>query len=163
MSNYIVTDTELTSIANTIRTKSGQSGSLNFPNGFISGINSISGGGSSWEDITTSCTLYGADIDKVIDWSVISNGNIVFIYMTGNQEVAAANIYLMLPSTYAPDIENNAYFLPIYIMPDGVIQTLSDVLIWEEYSGISFENLMTETGDNPWAVFGGFGCAVRAD
>lgn len=46
MSNYIVTDTELTSIADTIRTKSGQSGSLSFPSGFVSGINSISGGGS---------------------------------------------------------------------------------------------------------------------
>ena len=47
MSNYLVTDTELTSIADTIRTKSGQSGSLSFPTGFIDGINSISGGGDS--------------------------------------------------------------------------------------------------------------------
>lgn len=44
MSNYLVTDTELTSIADTIRTKSGQSGSLTFPNGFVDGINSISCG-----------------------------------------------------------------------------------------------------------------------
>lgn len=47
MSNYIVTDTELTSIANTIRTKGGTNGNLTFPNGFNSAINNISGGGSS--------------------------------------------------------------------------------------------------------------------
>jgi len=44
MSNYIVTDTELTSIANAVRTKSGSNSSLQFPTGFVSEIQSISTG-----------------------------------------------------------------------------------------------------------------------
>lgn len=61
MSNYLVTDTELTSIADTIRTKSGQSGSLSFPTGFISGIESISSGGSELLITITGDTLYTMD------------------------------------------------------------------------------------------------------
>lgn len=44
MSDYLVTDTELTSIANAIRTKGGTSANLSFPTGFVSAINAISGG-----------------------------------------------------------------------------------------------------------------------
>ena len=44
MSDYLTTDTELQSIANAIRTKSGVSGSLVYPTGFISAIESISTG-----------------------------------------------------------------------------------------------------------------------
>lgn len=53
MSNYLVTDTELTSVANAIRTKGETSSPLSFPSGFISAINDISGGGgtSQWEEI----------------------------------------------------------------------------------------------------------------
>ena len=46
MANYIATDAELTSVANKIRSKTGSSASLEWPDGFVSGINSISGGGS---------------------------------------------------------------------------------------------------------------------
>ena len=62
MSNYIVTDSELTSVANAIRTKGGTNGSLVFPGGFTSAINAISGGGSS--DFTTAevtITITGFD------------------------------------------------------------------------------------------------------
>lgn len=46
--DYLVTNTELTDIADAIRIKAEISGSLIFPNGFISAINNIpSGGGSS--------------------------------------------------------------------------------------------------------------------
>ena len=41
MANYIVNDTDLTSVANAIRTKSGTSGQLAFPSGFVSAVNSI--------------------------------------------------------------------------------------------------------------------------
>lgn len=44
MANYTVTDLELTSIANAIRTKGGTSTSLAFPSEFISAINDISTG-----------------------------------------------------------------------------------------------------------------------
>lgn len=45
MANYLVTDTDLQSIANAIRTKGGTSGSLTFPDGFVDAIGDISTGG----------------------------------------------------------------------------------------------------------------------
>lgn len=47
MADYIVKDTELTSVANAIRTAGGTNSLLNFPNGFVSAVGNISGGGSS--------------------------------------------------------------------------------------------------------------------
>ena len=46
MSKYYVTDTELTSVADAIRTKGGTSADLEFPTGFVTAIGNISGGGS---------------------------------------------------------------------------------------------------------------------
>ena len=47
MADYLVTDTELTSVAAAIRAKTGRSAALSFPAEFISEIGSISGGGTS--------------------------------------------------------------------------------------------------------------------
>lgn len=49
MADYLVTDTELTSIANAIRTKGGTQAQLSFPTDFVSAINAISGGGGGLE------------------------------------------------------------------------------------------------------------------
>ena len=57
MSSYVVKDTELTSVANAIRTKGGTNASLTFPNGFVSAIGNISGGGSSSNLSTAEVTL----------------------------------------------------------------------------------------------------------
>lgn len=46
MANYKVTDTELTSVANAIRTKGGTQAQLEWPTGFVSAVNDISGGGT---------------------------------------------------------------------------------------------------------------------
>ena len=48
MADYIVTSGELTTVANAIREKNGTSGSLSWPDGFVSGIGS---GGSSWQTV----------------------------------------------------------------------------------------------------------------
>ena len=47
MANYLATDTDLTAVANAIRTKGGTSASLAFPSDFVSAINAISGGGGT--------------------------------------------------------------------------------------------------------------------
>lgn len=47
MSNYIVDGSDLTSVANAIRARSGGSSQLAFPSGFVSEIQSIPSGGSS--------------------------------------------------------------------------------------------------------------------
>lgn len=53
MAEYVTTDTELTLIADAIRTKGGTSASLTYPAGFVSAIENIpsGGGGGSAEDI----------------------------------------------------------------------------------------------------------------
>lgn len=53
MSDYIVKDTELTSVANAIRTKGGTNSQLVFPNGFVSAIGNISGGGGNPNTVET--------------------------------------------------------------------------------------------------------------
>lgn len=53
MAEYRVTDTELTNVANMIRSKGGTSSPLEWPIGFINAIDAISGGGgggNSWND-----------------------------------------------------------------------------------------------------------------
>ena len=45
MSEYLVNDTDLTSVANAIRTKGGTSSPLAFPSGFVSAVNAIPTGG----------------------------------------------------------------------------------------------------------------------
>lgn len=57
MANYIVDGTELTSVANAIRTKGGTNSPLVFPNGFISAVNNISGGGGSSDFSTAEVTV----------------------------------------------------------------------------------------------------------
>lgn len=43
--NYIVSDTDMTSVADAIRTKGGTSAALEFPSGFVNAIGAISAGG----------------------------------------------------------------------------------------------------------------------
>lgn len=50
--DYLTTDTELTSIANAIRTKGGTTAQLTYPTGFINAINSLGGGGLEYEEGT---------------------------------------------------------------------------------------------------------------
>lgn len=47
MADYLVTDTELTSVANAIRTKGGTSAQLTFPQGFIDAVGAIPTGAAS--------------------------------------------------------------------------------------------------------------------
>lgn len=57
MTDYLTTDTELTSVANAIRTKGGTQASLSWPSGFVTAIGNISGGGGS-SDYTVTVTLH---------------------------------------------------------------------------------------------------------
>lgn len=66
MSNYLVTDTELTSVADAIRTKGGTSAALEFPGDFVTAIGNISGGGGSTlgtKTITANDTYDASDDD----------------------------------------------------------------------------------------------------
>lgn len=61
MANYIVSDTNLTAIANAIRTKGGTSAQLEFPDDFVDAIGDIpSGGGGHTDDEWLSKAVSGA-------------------------------------------------------------------------------------------------------
>lgn len=73
MADYKVTDTNLTSIANAIRTKTGKSSSMAFPDEFVSEINSISTGGTTL--ITKSISengTYSASSDNADGYSSVT-------------------------------------------------------------------------------------------
>lgn len=69
--DYLVSDTDLTSVANAIRTKGGTSGQLEFPTGFNTAIANIPSGGSEWIDIKNHCTL-SANVAQLL--YALSNG-----------------------------------------------------------------------------------------
>lgn len=59
MTDYLTNATDLTSVANAIRTKGGTSASLEFPSGFVAAIENIpSGGGGT--TVTVGITSYDA-------------------------------------------------------------------------------------------------------
>ena len=69
MADYLTTDTELTSVADAIRTKGGTSASLAYPAGFVNAINAIpTGGGASWtEHIDGYVTVGEFILDDYVD------------------------------------------------------------------------------------------------
>lgn len=81
MVDYKVTDTELTSIANAIRTKGGTQAQLEFPNGFVSAVQAIPTGGGGIDSINTNLikkwkfALYSTLPEY---WRVASGGSIEF-------------------------------------------------------------------------------------
>lgn len=58
MANYLATDTDLTAVANAIRTKGGTSEQLEFPQGFLDAIDGISGGGGQTVYTSSTGLLY---------------------------------------------------------------------------------------------------------
>lgn len=73
MADYKVTDTELTSIANAIRAKTGKSSQMEFPTEFVSEIGSISGGDT--DDWTTLTDYIESSGTQYIDTGYICNDN----------------------------------------------------------------------------------------
>ena len=67
MADYIVKDTELTSVANSIRTAGGTNSLLSFPNGFISAVENISGGGGSSDFSTAQVTVINTKQNDDVD------------------------------------------------------------------------------------------------
>lgn len=74
MADYKVTDTELTSIANAIRTKGGTQAQLEFPTGFVSAVQAIPTGGGGVETQIYSPII---NTDYVSEYSgeIVASGN----------------------------------------------------------------------------------------
>lgn len=121
MANYKVSDTELTSVANAIRTKGGTSASIAFPDGFVQAIEDIpTGGGSTL--ITKSITAngtYNASSDNADGYSSVTvavASKLVTGTFTGTTAGAAMDISL--------DYSGNGYPVAALVYPsDGPYKT----------------------------------------
>lgn len=72
MADYKVTDTEMVSVANAIRTKGGTSAQLEWPSEFISAVQAIpSGGGTLIEKTITQNGTYNASDDSADGYSKV--------------------------------------------------------------------------------------------
>ena len=104
MPKYIVDGSDLTSVANTIRTKGGTSGSLSFPNGWSSAINAISGGGLEYEEGTWTPSEDIADTTISFSNSHTTPPIMVMITETSSQSIGVADSNALLaicnPYTY---------------------------------------------------------------
>lgn len=72
MSDYLVTDTDLTSVANAIRTKGGTSGELSFPTEFVSAIQNIPTGITPTGTLAVSTSGYGTTQHRVASYEYVS-------------------------------------------------------------------------------------------
>ena len=112
MSNYIVADSDLTSVANAIRTKGGTSAQLAFPSGFVSAIGDISGGGGATtytgtveltntdtDKLTIPVDVSGADVFTVVAW-VDRTGNISGGVVTYDDEPTVPAVFDTTQKTF---------------------------------------------------------------
>lgn len=84
MAQYVVTDTELASVANAIRAKGGTSAQLSFPTDFVSAIEAIETGGGGGDSFFTLATGTVTPVSNVtyIDIPLRNFGFIVYALVT---------------------------------------------------------------------------------
>ena len=87
MANYLVTDTQLTSVADAIRAKTGQSGGLSFPSGMVSAVGGLSTGDHTVEDALLQRNISGTYSNK----RVTSVASYAFQNCTGLTKVELGN------------------------------------------------------------------------
>lgn len=139
MANYKVSDTELTSVANAIRTKGGTSASLSFPDGFVTAIGNISGGGSATlitKSITDNGTYYAEDDDADGYSSVtvsVSGGSSNFVTgtFTGQASEKGSAKSIIVPYS------GSGYPLSLAIYPTaGAYKSGTDIYTVVQYKAI---------------------------
>lgn len=72
MADYKVTDTELTSIANAIRTKGGTSAQLEFPTAFVSAVQNLPSAATLGTKTVTANGTYQASSDSLDGYSAFT-------------------------------------------------------------------------------------------
>lgn len=126
MANYLVTDTQLTSVANAIRAKTGNSSGLSFPDGMISAVGNISTGSG-----TTDGDVIFIDYDGTI---VTSKSKAEINAMTSDSDLPANPTHTGLTSqgwnwtvaqlkaqlTAMPD--QNVYVGQMYVTASGATE-----------------------------------------
>lgn len=92
---YIVSGTDLTSVANAIRTAGGTSAQLEFPTGFVNAIDNISGGGGNVVGGTFTGTTAG---DKAISVPYTGNGFPIalMVFVADGSENSSSDYYSLV-------------------------------------------------------------------
>lgn len=76
MADYLTTDTDLTTVADAIRTRGGTSAALEWPSGFASAIVAIpTGGGSSWTKVAESTYTVSTTSTSVATVGTLATGS----------------------------------------------------------------------------------------
>lgn len=104
MSNYAVSDSDLTTIADAIRTKGGTSAGLSFPDGFVSAIGDIPTGGTGTlisKSITANGTYNAADDDADGYSSVTVNVGLTYESGTFTTPSSGSTYTLTFSNTYS--------------------------------------------------------------
>lgn len=83
MAGYVVSDSEITSIADAIRTKGGTSAQLEWPGDFVDAIDDIPSGASNFVTGTFKGTTTGASMDVTLNYSGTGYPIAVIVYPTG--------------------------------------------------------------------------------
>lgn len=86
-------DSDLTSVANAIRTKGGTSASLAFPSGFVSAINAISGGGGSSYTLLNSGSYTLASDSSTMSIPVAYSGTAKSLYVVAENGATNAGTW----------------------------------------------------------------------
>ena len=120
MSNYLVTDTDLTSVANAIRTKGGTSAQLAFPSGFVSAIGNIPSGGG------------GASLDSFLAEEItafrITDSNILSPKTKLSNYPTNSTLFINRCNTAANSMFANSKFTSVVFLPNSSISTGNNFL-----------------------------------
>ena len=109
MSEYLIQDTSLTSIADAIREKAGLEDNLAFPEGFVEAIEGISTGGSGGASIETCAVTFNesaaswlssrTDVKTSIYYTTADSSEIRWDVIMLTNEILPLTVYVV-PSTY---------------------------------------------------------------
>lgn len=140
MADYKVTDTELTSIANAIRTKGSTQAQLEFPTGFVSAINAIPSGGG------------GGEYHRIRYYN--SSGSVLFdteYFLDGSHPVKRGN-YAAEPNGTTPvDLSLVSTSTDVYMIAPDNYRVSNDgtlgVLVYNDYSVWFFNGYTKSAGD----------------
>lgn len=92
---YLTDGDDLTSVANAIRAKSGGSGQLAFPAGFVSEIGAIPSGGSDWTEFTAAAAAANAQDCMTMLFPNREAGKRHFAYLINKSEGDYINYQLL--------------------------------------------------------------------
>ena len=157
MADYIVKDTELTSVANAIRTAGGTNSLLSFPNGFVSAVNNISGGDGSSDFSIAKVTLIETAtrlFDNVQFPAIEINDHVdppVECIMTSGTygKTGTANVDVVLYNGNAIIFTGNdtSYVTPTVTSGNAEVYTYSDE--WGTYADVLVKGDCTITYSSP--------------